>query len=314
WRERARRTLAPRFAAAIAERRPDVVLLGREQLAWYVPELCRAGGVPCVLGLHGQPTHGFADGGYPEDARSELLAHMASADARVAVAHHLRATLARFGLDCAVVPNAVDEERFRPRPKPEPLLAKLRIPSDAPVVGHVSSLKPGKRPGDLIASAARFLRHVPDACFLICGDGPHRAALEDDVRARGLERAFRFAGAVDFRAMPDVLALCDVVVMPSEREGASLVYLEAHAAERALVASDIPAAREVVRDGETGLLFPTGDVDALAERTLALLRDPDLRRRIAAAGRKAAEARPFANMVDGWESALATTAARARGA
>jgi glycosyltransferase involved in cell wall biosynthesis len=58
--------------------------------------------------------------------------------------------------------------------------------------------------------------------------------------------------------VPDYINLADVVVMPSEREGQSLVYLEAQACGKLIVASDIPAAREVITDGETGLLFERG--------------------------------------------------------
>ena len=66
----------------------------------------------------------------------------------------------------------------------------------------------------------------------------------------------RFAGWIDYARMPDYINLGDIVVMPSESEGLARVYLEAQACARVLVASDIPPAREVVTEGETGLLFP----------------------------------------------------------
>jgi phosphatidylinositol alpha-mannosyltransferase len=81
--------------------------------------------------------------------------------------------------------------------------------------------------------------------------------------------------------MPDYLALADLAVMPSDHEQQARMYLEAQASGRVLVASDIPAAREVVEDGVTGLLFRKGDIDHLAAQIGRAAQDPDLRHRIA---------------------------------
>ena len=83
---------------------------------------------------------------------------------------------------------------------------------------------------------------------------------------------FRFVGWVPYDRMPGFFNLADMVVQPSQREGLSRVYLEAMACGRALIASDIPAAREVVRHRENGLLFERGNLDSLA-RTMRLAAD-----------------------------------------
>jgi glycosyltransferase involved in cell wall biosynthesis len=80
--------------------------------------------------------------------------------------------------------------------------------------------------------------------------------------------------------MPDLLALADMVVMPSASEGMSLACLEAMACGRLVIASDIPGAREIITPGETGLLFRLGDVADLAARTVLAGRDPELRARL----------------------------------
>ena len=80
--------------------------------------------------------------------------------------------------------------------------------------------------------------------------------------------------------MPALLSCADIVVMPSAGEAQARVYLETQASGRTLLASDIAAAREVVEDGRTGLLFRTGDANHLAERLLEAARDPRLRERI----------------------------------
>jgi len=100
------------------------------------------------------------------------------------------------------------------------------------------------------------------------------------VDRAGLRDRFRFTGWLPNDAMPDYYALADVVVMPSEREGQSCVYLEAQASGVALAASDIPATHSVVDDGRTGVLFRKGDPGDLADRVAALLADRPLRDRI----------------------------------
>ena len=89
--------------------------------------------------------------------------------------------------------------------------------------------------------------------------------------------------------MPRYMNLADLVVMPSEREGLSRVYLEAQACAKTLLASDIPGAREAVTHGETGLLFRRGDIDDLTEKTLLAAGDPALRARIGRQARQYVE-------------------------
>ena len=84
--------------------------------------------------------------------------------------------------------------------------------------------------------------------------------------------------------MPALLAACDIVVQPSHWEGFGLVLVEAMAARRPVVATAVSAIPEVVRDGETGLLVPPHDPDALARALLQLCGDPEHRTRLGAAG------------------------------
>ena len=122
------------------------------------------------------------------------------------------------------------------------------------------------------------------------GDGPCRRGLEEACRRHGVEDVFRFTGWVDPAEIADYYRSADMVVMPSETEGLALVYLETMASGGVLIASDIPAAREVVRHGETGLLHAPGETDQLAERVLEVAADPELRGRIGARARTYVEA------------------------
>jgi 1,2-diacylglycerol 3-alpha-glucosyltransferase len=94
-----------------------------------------------------------------------------------------------------------------------------------------------------------YVRRIPRLLYIIVGDGPGRVQLEAQCRGKGIVDRFRFPGWIEHTRMPDYLRLADIVVMPSESEGQSLVYLEAQACGRVLLASRIEGAR-IIRDGE----------------------------------------------------------------
>jgi glycosyltransferase involved in cell wall biosynthesis len=275
---------------ALAALRPDVLLVGREVVLPCALAPARGHGVATVLVSHG-PAVGELDAGrYPPELHDELIAAVRAVDHVVAVADHVAEALARLGATrVETIRNVADPARFRPAPRDARLMRALDVAPDAIVVVHVSMLRPWKRVADLVDSAALVLRREPRCVYLIVGDGPCRKELEEHVRRLGIEGAFRFTGEIAHGDVARHLALADVVVHPSEREGLPLVYREVQACGRALVASDIAAAREAIEPGRTGLLFPTGDVGALAARTLDLASDPGLRARIGAAARAAAE-------------------------
>jgi glycosyltransferase involved in cell wall biosynthesis len=302
------REIARRLPALLREARPDVVLIGRESLAWQVPELARAHGVPAVLQVHGGMTLSRLLGGTAGIAT--LRAHIHRVDLVVAVARHIAAALRSLGLSrLAVIENPVDLEAFAPRNPSAALRRQLAIPAEASVILHASNLTVLKRPLDFVEAAAIAVRRNERLCFVIVGDGPLRSALGAAVARRGLQNAFRFAGWVDHSCMPDYINLADGVVMPSEREGQSLVYLEAQACGRVLIASDIPAARELVAHGRTGLLFRLGDTEDLAAKIQAVAADGRLRGTIGIAARAAAASHAADGVVAAYARLLRRVAA-----
>src|SRR5208282_716462 len=147
-----------------------------------------------------------------------------------------------------------------------------------------SNLKAVKRPLDIVDSAREVVRQRPDTVFVVVGNGPYRKAMEEACANPPLAGHFRFVGWNDHDLIPNYINLADVVVMPSESEALAMVYLETQACERVLIAIDIAAAREVIDDGETGILFRKGDVADLTAKILSVVGNRALRAEI---GKKA---------------------------
>ncbi len=288
----------------IARERPDIIVIGRETFAWHVPDLARTHSIPSILLIQGGTTFGILKGSFTRAQAQQLLGQFRKVQHIVAVANHLAESLRAFGFNnIKVIHNPVDLEQFSPGPKNDGLLRRLVISEDAIVVVHISNLKTIKRPLDLVSSAERALQANPKLLYVIVGDGPCRGIMQEACRQKHISENFRFVGWVNHDSVPHYINLADMVVMPSEAEGQALVYLETQACARALLASDIPAAREVVVDGETGLLFKTGDIDDLTAKTLFAAGDHKLRADI---GRKARE-QVKAHSVDDAVSAYAAT-------
>jgi glycosyltransferase involved in cell wall biosynthesis len=149
------------------------------------------------------------------------------------------------------------------------LRAELGLGADTPFVGIIARLAPIKAHDVFVAMAAIVLRSFPDAVFAVVGDGERRAEVEADVKARGLERSFRFLG---WRADLDrVYADLDVVVLTSRNEGSPVALIEAMAASRPVVATRAGGVAELV--GDAGLLADVDDAAAVAAGVTRLLAD-----------------------------------------
>jgi glycosyltransferase involved in cell wall biosynthesis len=291
-RERTSLAIRRVFDRLVADRRPDVVLIGREITTLYVLERCRHHQLPAVVISHGVAPWALLEGLYPASLAHEVVEGLCAAESVVAIAAHVGEMLRRLGVTRVdTIPNVADTGRFSPQPRDPRLLDALRLSPTQPVVGHVSVLRRAKRPLDIVDSAARVLRARPDVVYVVVGDGPCRHDMEERAQRLGVAESFRFVGEVGHEDVPSYMNLFDMVVLSSEREGQSLAGLEAQASGRVLLATDIVASREIIVDGETGVLFRTGDVSDLTAKTLALIDDRGLREAIGRRGRAAAERR-----------------------
>lgn len=152
----------------------------------------------------------------------------------------------------------------------------------------------------LFDAIPEIVSRVGPIAVLLAGDGPHRAALEAEVRARGLQHIVRFLGR---RAdVPELISLASVVVLPSLAESFGFVLLEAMSLGKPVVASTTGGIPEVVAHGETGLLVPQADAQALAEACCRVLQNPVWACRLGEAGWQRATAFTFERMIRGYEA------------
>ncbi len=261
----------------------------------------RLAGIPIVLhSIHG---YGFHDRQRQAARRfyiglERLVARWT--DAFIAVAEENRRTGIALGLfppeRCEVIHGGIEVDAYqRPAETREAARAALGVPAGVPLVGMIACLKPQKAPEDFVAVAARVRAACPTTRFILAGDGERRRAVEAAVRAAGLDGAFQLLGWR--RDVPDLLAAMDLFVLTSRWEGLPLVFMQAMAAGRPVVATNVNGAPEAVRDGVTGYLVPPGDIAGLADRVVQLLRDPAAREAMGRAAQVAVHEFDAAEMV-----------------
>ena len=209
-------------------------------------------------------------------------------DAFIAVAEsHGRYLAAEEGCPAdkvRVIPNCVDTERFHPRPPDPALRSALGLAPDAPVAGILAALRPEKNHALFLRAAALVRRHLPQAQFLVIGDGPRRAELELLAQELGIGDAVHFLGSRS--DVPELLGLVDVMLLTSHMEASPVSILEAMAAGKPVVATRVGSVAELVLHGQTGYLVESGAAEEIAGHTVELLRE---RWRAAAMGRAARE-------------------------
>jgi glycosyltransferase involved in cell wall biosynthesis len=205
-------------------------------------------------------------------------------DLFIASSNAIRDLLVADGLapeDVVTVYEGIDVDRME-KIAPVNLHAEYFLPHQAPLVGNIAALVAHKGQRHLIEAVPLVLREVPDARFVILGEGPLRSDLEQRVKHHHLERHVFLPGFRD-----DVLAAIkafDLFVMSSETEGLGTSLLDAMAAGKACVGTSAGGIPEAVEDEVTGLVVPPRDPAALAAAIARLLKDQPLRARLGRAG------------------------------
>ena len=174
-----------------------------------------------------------------------------------------------------VVPGGVDVDRFAVDASSRAARARLGWPADRPIVLSVRRLAHRMGLDNLIEAFGRVRRALPDALLYIAGTGPRRAALEAQIRARGLSEHVRLLGFVPDRDLPYAYRAADLSVVPTVRlEGFGLITVESLAAGTPVLVTPVGGLPETVRDLSEALILPDASVDALARGLTAALRTP----------------------------------------
>ena len=202
-----------------------------------------------------------------------------SSDVVTAVSRYLRdETVGNYGVskEIDVIPNFIDTEVFRPVDAKN--LRRLLAPNGEKLLIHISNFREVKRVKDAIRALKIILDSGVKAKFLLVGDGPDRGECQALARDLGIWQQTRFLGKQS--ELASLLSASDVFLIPSGNESFGLSALEAMACGVPVVSSDVGGLPELNMDDETGFIVKLGDVEGLAERTLQILRDPELHARL----------------------------------
>ncbi|MFN0059519.1 MAG: N-acetyl-alpha-D-glucosaminyl L-malate synthase BshA [Planctomycetota bacterium] len=295
----------PPYGLALASRLLDVVRRCDVRLihvhyaiphaisAYLTQQMCPDCGIRTITTLHG--TDITLVGSDPSFAEITSFG-IANSSGVTAVSEYLaEETRRQFGVtrDLKVIPNFVDTKRYHPDRRNAQLRARYCPPDEALVV-HVSNFRPVKRVADVIRIFAALTKRRA-AKLLMVGSGPERALAESLAKKLGLAKQVHFVGAVP--AVEELLAVCDLMLLPSESESFGLAALEAMASGVPVIGTASGGLPEVVISGESGYLAKVGDIAEQSARAAEVLCDAELHQRFRRAARARAVEQFEANQV-----------------
>ena len=276
-------TMLFRILRTARKERTKVICLGDLVYGgWLVFPLKYLFGYKVIFYVHGEEitTH---SGGRFDELRATFLAN---ADAIVSVSTFTRDAMIRLmGIDPAkitVIHNGVNLDRFQVR-SPAPELAAQYGVKGRHVILSVGRLVERKGMDHLIEAMPRILQECPDTHLLIAGDGALRVKLGELIGKYALERHVTLLGKVSDAELDNLYSLADIFALPNrdmpdgDTEGFGLVFLEANASGKPVVAGKAGGAKDAVIDGVNGLSVDGTDIAAIAEALVRLLKDSALR-------------------------------------
>jgi N-acetyl-alpha-D-glucosaminyl L-malate synthase BshA len=194
-----------------------------------------------------------------------------NSDAVTAVSHSLKAdTLEHFHIrrEIHVIPNFIDFTRFNKKPREH--FKKAISPNQEKILVHTSNFRKVKRVDDVIR-IFEIVQNSISAKLLLIGDGPERSHIEKVCRELNVCDKVTFLGKQE--AIEEILSVCDLFLLPSERESFGLSALEAMACEVPVISSNAGGLPEVIEDGVNGFLSNVGDVEKMAKDAIYILSD-----------------------------------------
>lgn len=265
---------------------------------WLIPGgfvgavVSRLTGVPLVISVHGSDVYVAERRGI---TRPAVQLALRSSCHLIACSSDLGQRVVNLGMPgerVSVIPYGVDVDRYNPEyGAAMGLRSALQIAEGQYVITAMGRLVYKKGFAYLIQAMPEVLARFSDAVLLIAGEGDLRAELEQLAESLGVRRQVIFTGHVAWDRTPALLAMADLLVLPSivdqagNVDGLPNVLLEAMASGCAIVASDVAGVPDVLTDGQNGLLVSEKDVDALSKAICTLLDNPSLRQRLGDAAR-----------------------------
>jgi phosphatidyl-myo-inositol dimannoside synthase len=215
-----------------------------------------------------------------------------SADRVLPVSHYNAELVRRLGVSedrVTVVNNGTNTHLFYPSDASD-LRRRLGLEGQRVILG-LGRLISRKGYDTTIEALPHVLRHVPDAVYVVIGQGPDRPRLERMADELGVASRVRFLGSVPYDELPPYYNLADVYVMPARSEppdveGFGIVFLEANACGKPVIGARDGGVPDAVMDGETGLLIDPGNATDLSNKLVRILTDPRLANRLGETGRQ----------------------------
>lgn len=262
-------TALPVLAHAARQHRADIVQSTLSTASWWSGWLSQLGGPPSIGHVQG-----FTSATWHRH-QSHLLA----------VSNAVKQHLVLQGIPSerfTVLPNALSPDDFYATRDPLIVRAEHGAEADTPIVGTFAHLSKKKGYLDLFASMPTVLREVPNAQFWIIGEGQLWRELHEIAAETHVMGSIRFLGFR--RDIPDLMSAINVMALPSCREPCALAYVEAALSRKPSIGCRSGGAPESIEDGQTGILVPRHDSDAIAEALLTLLTNRDRAARMGQAG------------------------------
>ena len=306
--------MARRLTQVIPELKPDVLHAHSPSLTAVAALWAgRRFGLPVAYEVRalwedGAVDHGTASAGGWRYRLTRALETWAlrRVDAVTTICEGLRAEIVSRGIPedkVSIIPNAVDSARFQTGGCADPALARSLGLDGKFVLGFIGSYYGYEGLTVLLQALPKLLARVPHIRILLVGGGYEEQRLKQQAMEAGIAENVIFAGRVPHDRVEDYYNLVDIFVYPRLRTRVTelvtpLKPLEAMAQGRVVIASDVGGHRELIRAGETGLLFRAGDADSLADAVLHVVEHPDL----AAAMR--VKARHFVETERSWSASV----------